>query len=448
MKTFPSVALVNACLPRQPKEARGAPQGVLYVATALASEGIPASLHDTAIDLNSGDFTPEALGEYLCVIPADIIGISVWDSVLPKVAIATRILKERYPDRMVVLGGPAASCLSGALVRQFPWVDCAVQGDGETNFLNLLKWIDAPGKNPAELSNRVTIRHGDAVVSGRSKVAPVNVGDILIPDYRLIKQSPYTRLEIVSTRGCPFDCPFCSVNRTGGHTLKKRSLDDLFVEISYLLQRGCSDCVHILDDNFGTDRRRLDAFRKRFPAEHPNAYWSCYFRMADLDGGTVNQLADASCLGVYVGVESGSDKLLGALRKGVSVQAVLDRIGYASQRLNVTASFIWGFPGEDVSSIRDTLDLIARILAFDNVYVNLYQLSPLSGTAVYEQIAPSMEFHPEAVSGFIYPPFMAELTHDEKALISEHPSIFSAFYHEGGDDFWQKRKMIKDFIGS
>ena len=448
MTRFRSVALVNCCLPRRQDEPRGAPQGALYVATALAAKGIPSTLHDTAIDLTPSAFTPEALGEYLLAIPAQIIGISVWDSVLTKVVLATRILKNKDPQRFVVLGGPAASSLSDPIIRKFPWIDCAIEGEGELTLVNLLNWLHSGRTERATLSNRITVRHAGEVLRGRSETPAIQAREIHSPDYSLIEQHRYSRLEIVSTRGCPFDCPFCSVNRTGGHLLKKRPLDHLFCEISGLLDRGCSDCIHVLDDNFGTDRDRLDAFCRRFAIAHSSARWSCYFRMADLDPSTVDQLADASCDGVYVGVESGSDKVLEELHRGLTARSVLDRIAYASQRLNVTASFIWGLPGEDMSDLRHTLDLVAEVLDFERVYVNLYQLSPLSGTALYRRLAPEMEFHPQAVSGFIYPPFLAELTSDEIDLIDSDPHIFSAFYHEGGAAFWQKLNTVREFLGA
>jgi len=148
------IALVNCCLPPPPDKLIGPPQSSLYLASALALQGWTSTIYDTSTDIAPSDFTPDKLYHFLENIPERIIGISLWDSVAPKVIIATQKLKAKHPHKIIILGGPSASALGGNLLKYFPWVDYVVIGEGETVLQNLLTWI-ASSEHAHSLSERV-----------------------------------------------------------------------------------------------------------------------------------------------------------------------------------------------------------------------------------------------------------------------------------------------------
>ena len=137
------VALVNCCLPHPNRLPCGAPQASLYLAAALARAGREYSLYDTSIDFRPATFTSDALYDYLAAVPSRVLGLSLWDSVLPRVLVATRRLKQDQPDRVLILGGPSASALGPQIMHRFPWVDCLIVGEGEVTLPLLLSFIES-----------------------------------------------------------------------------------------------------------------------------------------------------------------------------------------------------------------------------------------------------------------------------------------------------------------
>ena len=94
-----------------------------------------------------------------------------------------------------------------------------------------------------------------------------------------------------------------------------------------------------------------------------------------------------------------------------------------------------------------TVQMVDDILSIDNIFVNFYQLAPLTGTRVTKELSRYMAFDEAEVSGLVYPPQMLPLDEDEKSIIREAPEIFSAYYHENTKAFKVKHDTIKSFIG-
>ncbi len=123
-----SIALVNCCLPSSDKNLFGAPQGVLSIATYLRKYEYEVKIFDMNIDLEPIDATPDSFFNYLNKIEENVIGISIWDSVLPKIILALKKLSDIKPEKVIILGGPAASSLGKKLIYNFNYIDYVVLG--------------------------------------------------------------------------------------------------------------------------------------------------------------------------------------------------------------------------------------------------------------------------------------------------------------------------------
>jgi len=224
-------------------------------------------------------------------------------------------------------------------------------------------------------------------------------------------------------------------------------MDHLFQEIAALVKDE-QDCIHVLDDNFTINAGRLHQFSSRFFAEFPKNTWSCYARLGDLDGATTSMMIKSGCCGVFIGVESADEVTLRSVGKISPNYNVLERIKKISTQMNITVSLIWGFPDEEVEALARTLDFIKQLLDFDNIFVNLYQLAPLSGTRLTHRMMKDLIFDEAAISGFVFPPSYPTLSDDEKKMIRRYPSVFSAFYHEGSKLFRMKHSLVQKFLGN
>ena len=440
------IALVNICFPKE-IDILSPPQGLLSIATVLKENSIESRIYDSALDINYKDFTLQNITDYLIGIEENVIGISTWDSVFPKIILASQTLKEKFPHKIIILGGPTVSNLKDGILKQFPWIDYCISGEGENSFLKLVKFlINNQTPDFSKLPCNVSGNFDKKIYFGSSLTENGNTLSIPILDYSTIEISKYNRLEISSSRGCPFNCEFCSVNSTLDKKLRFRPLEHIFKEIDTLFLEGISTCINIVDDNFGLNKERLKEFCKLFKIKYPNFNWTCYFRLDDLESNIVDMMVDSGCIGAFIGIETGNNEKLKSLGKYVAFDEVVSKLKYATSKMDITASFIWGFPDESENQLIDTFSLINNIAEFENIIIDLYQLSPLTGTNLQKRMLSHLTFDRNAISGFVYPRYLPSIDNIEENLIKEIPEFFSAFYHEDSSLFGNKYYMVKKFF--
>jgi len=332
-------------------------------------------------------------------------------------------------------------------MEAFPCIDYCVEGEGEKAILNLFNWLNAKDSDLSLLSAKVLGRKNNSVFRGTLIDSFFDAKDIPMINYNLCNVERYNRFEVSSTRGCPFRCEFCSINSTLDNRIRIRPMENIVEELTHLFQSTNCDTANFVDDNFGLYHTRLKDFCQIFKKQFPDKKWACYFRLNDLTKDNVDMMTDSGCNGVFVGVETGNNEKLNQLGKGIDRKELLSRLKYATEKLYVTASFIWGFPDEDEYQLLDTFDVISQITEYDNIIVDLFQLAPLSGTLLTKRMLDHLVFDEDAISGFVFPPYMPKLTDEEKELIGRYPQIFSAFYRENSGLFENKYYMVKKFCG-
>jgi radical SAM superfamily enzyme YgiQ (UPF0313 family) len=249
------------------------------------------------------------------------------------------------------------------------------------------------------------------------------------------------------TRGCVCNCSFCSASNAWGAYVKYKLLDYSIIEIQKLRPKMKNSNLFILDDNFGANYKQLLEICYLFTSIFEDINWNSYYRIDNLKDNLINKLANSNCNGIFVGIESGDNDRLIKLKKRITVEKIINRLEKASKSFTVTASFIWGYPDETHQEFLQTLILIDRLLSFDNIYINLYQLSPLSGTLIQKENINNLSFDKEFISGLTYPPYLPPLTDDETNLIISSPDIYSAFYFIKHKEFENKIKTINNYIG-
>ncbi len=439
------IALVNMCFPKDAILC-SPPLGLLSIASFLNQFGIKSRIYDISIDIKREEFTVDKIADYLCSIDEQIIGISIWDSVISKIILSVQKLKQ-LKDKIIILGGPTATNLSTLLIDKFSCIDYCVEGEGEKTMLNLLNWINSNDSDLNLLSTKVVGRKVDKTFRGTYNDNLLGANDIPQINYEFCNVERYNRFEVSSTRGCPFRCEFCSINSTLDNKIRIRPLNKIFEELEILFSNTKCDTSNFVDDNFGLYNNRLREFCNIFKNQFPDKKWTCYFRLNDLTKDNVDLMVNSGCIGVFIGVETGNKDRLNKFGKGIDIEELLSRLKYATTKLDVTASFIWGFPDEDEIQLLDTFNIIEKIIQYDNIIVDLYQLSPLSGTPLTNKMLGNLVFDENAISGFIFPPNMPQLSIQEKEIICECPQIFSAFYHEDTECFGNKLSMVNKFLG-
>ncbi len=441
---FSRIALVNACLPPRDVRQLAAPQGPLAIATILAHNGFETHLTNAAL-IEPDRFGVVALTRLLVSLPESVVALSVWDPTFPFVVEATRVAKLLRPELRFILGGPAASTVGDEAIAAFPWLDAVVLGEGESRIAPLLRFMSTVGGDPASLPTGVLVRTGGQIVTGRTLCPSLAGSAIPVLNYGLLDHAPYGRSELCTSRGCPYDCAFCSVNSAWGPGVRFRPVEHIRAELDALAQHTSGlSLLHVLDDTFLLRREHahtmLDAI-----AEHPSRpRFTCYARVEDLVDERLQPLLSSGCVGVFVGLEAPK------LKRGpvLDPDHAVARIVQAAQRLQVMTSLIWGVPGETLDDVEAMLKRVQRLAdASPRIAINLCQLAPLSGT-VYAREHRVPAFNPDDTSEFVYPEHLPPLRESPEvvALIRSYPQIFPAFFRVETPEFERKRRLIADSV--
>ena len=276
----------------------------------------------------------------------------------------------------IIIGGPHTSV---ALDTIPAFVDYVVQGEGEQAILDIVE-------------GRVT----EQVVKCRRIQ---NLDDLPRPAWDFFIHQPYnwggdwfpgTPVFTMNTsRGCPFQCTFCSVGSIWGRKYTCFSAERVVADIEYLIKTYGAKGIYFREDNFTVNRERTEKFCHLLIDKGIKIAWACETRVDSLDRDLVALMHQAGLCALYFGVESGSQKILDLLKKGITPEQT--RLAFRWCRefgINTAASIIVGVPGETSQDLQQTLDLINEIkptVVWHNVFVGIPR-SPLYKQVVHNHL--------------------------------------------------------------
>jgi radical SAM superfamily enzyme YgiQ (UPF0313 family) len=364
----------------------------------LRSNGIPTS----GYDFGDSTRTPEELVETYDLLRYDLIGFSVYnESFYSTIRMAEKI-KACRPDVFLFCGGPQATAMHDAIVRDFPSIDAVVRREGEYPALALVKALQA--HSPLSTVPSLTWRREGAVVANQECPPVEDLDSLPFPDAHFESERPYEGLSffdrtnrklrpaiaIGSSRSCPYNCSFCGV-LTIGRKYRARSPQSVVNELTYFRSRDDLDYTHVYfsDANFFVQSQRALAIVQALHAYDERVSFSF--------GTRVNQLLKAETivramipLGlafVEIGVESASPDVLRRLSKGVGPEVnvaatrMLRRLG-----VEIALDFIMVDPATTLRDLMDNLVFLrqngfADYYPADHLYTSLglYEGTPIRG---------------------------------------------------------------------
>lgn len=444
---------LNPCLQRKAE----LPLGCLYLAAALRDAGYPVILRDYQTETKTLD-TQDVVEFLEC--HAGCVAISCMHNMLPSAVAALKRLKEADPGRVCILGGPGPSGVAESLLERFPWLDIIVIGEGEVTAVELMDALlkTAPLSGVAGIAYR---DHQGVHVTPRRQLMP-DLDTLPFPAYGLLPNSAYLPPMVLTSRGCPMNCPFCNAARYW-QCYRAHSVDRVLSQIRYHSSLGWRGSVRVADDTFTLDPRRVKQFSAAYRAESQGDSLFCNIRIdqALRSRGMIDDLLDAGLRGAFIGVESGSEAVLRRLRKPYTASDVMSVVSHlASHLAELKLSFMWGFPFETRTDLISTLLLMDRIRErFGGqlrLSISLHLLCPLPQTDFYESYADCLQFSAELISSIVSPLLEAEaddgealrragLKFDAEALdlIQSHKDVFPGFYHIPSASLSARSQLVK-----
>ncbi|HUT12157.1 MAG TPA: radical SAM protein [Thermoguttaceae bacterium] len=316
-------------------------------------------------------------------IRPDWVGVSVMSAKSESAAIVSRIVKEVCPRCRVIWGGQHPTILPHLCLAR-PEVDFVVRGEGEGPLAALLTRLDADGR-PDTIPGIGYKRGGRPILTG-----PADRPDFAsLPFPRkdnLLFPERYDRNDlggITATRGCPFPCGFCSARQVVGKKIRYRPVESVADEIEYLKRTFGTGVFHFHDDTFTANREYTEALCSELIARRTGVSWSCTTRLKSLSADLLRQMERAGCYYTSVGVESGSNRVLGQMKKNIMREDVIERIAVLKRANVAWAVYIMaGLPEETAEDVDLTADLIRRIKP-ERVVLSFF--TPYPGTALFDR---------------------------------------------------------------
>jgi radical SAM superfamily enzyme YgiQ (UPF0313 family) len=345
--------------------------GPVLLGTILKQQGIEVKVVIEEIatpDYRSLDFKP------------DLVGISSISSTIPRAyELADFYRQQGLP---VVLGGAHPSFLPEEGLGHADYVVC---GEGDEALSELVATLQDGGDFAA--INNLAYREGESVRQNPWRPLVEDLDTLPIPDYGLIHNWKAKRrnfVAIATSRGCPFNCRFCSVILLFGRKHRYNSVDRVMEEIR---RNGFQAARHIFfcDDNFTANRERIKELCERILRENIKIEWSAQVRVeAAKDQELLALMARSGCYVVYVGLESINPATLKAYNKSQTVEGIRECIvNFHNHGINVHGMFVFGSEEDHYQVIRDTVTF-SRQMDLDSLQYLI--LTPVPGTQFYQEM--------------------------------------------------------------
>jgi len=307
------------------------PLGILYIASYLRAYG-PPNVEITITDgiVDGFDSTAQKVIE----MKYDVVGIS---AVTPNIVGAYRligVIRKEHPDTKIVLGGPHPTALpEEAFERSFP--DVVVIGEGEETFKELINYFKDGTESAKELKkiDGICIRDGDKILRTNARKFIQDLNSIPFPARELVNMERYAgypvckagpSTSILTSRGCPFNCTFCSNNvwKTSRPYYRIRSVKNIVDELQELSQKRGFNEFFDLSDEFNTKLSHAKNILREVINRKLSINLKCQLRAKPMDEELAQLLKRAGVWYVHLGIESGNDETLRGIRKKVSLADV------------------------------------------------------------------------------------------------------------------------------
>jgi len=330
----------------------------------------------------------------------DITGISIpFSAQLENAVIVSRICKEINPEMTVVFGGPHASVGYKSLLKE-GLCDFCVVGEGEKTFFELVKKTNS--KSSLKGIEGLASKGGDNICYKPRKFIE-DLDELPLPAYELINvedylKSPYlyinrsrihkNSISIITSRGCPYNCVFCSIRLHMGQKFRYHSPGYVIQHLKFLIERYGITNFHFEDDNISFNRARFEQILDEIIDKGLKIRWDTPngVRADTLNFDLLKKIKRSGCKELTIAIESGNQHVLDyIIKKKTSLDKMLNVVKYCKElRIKISAFYVIGFPGETIKNMKETINLALKLFRSYDVIPCLYVATPLYGTELYD----------------------------------------------------------------
>jgi len=359
------------------------PLGILYISAFLNEHKIHNRVFDSTFS------NREALYQEIAEYQPELLAI--YTNLMTKVNVLQIIDQvKKFHTCKIVLGGPDVTYNVENYLNA--GADYIIIGEGEVTMLELAETL-ARKKSVKNIDGLAYYDEKGVMVQARPRTLLKNIDELPIPNRDALDVSQYLKawkehhglsaLNVSTQRGCPYTCKWCST-AVYGQSYRRRSPDHVILELKEIKEKYKPDSIWFVDDVFTVSHKWLSEMADAMDKNNIHIPFECISRADRMNAWVIKTLKKMGCFRVWIGAESGSQKVIDAMNRRVTVEKVREMIQETRKQGIEAGTFIMlGYPGETEDDIKETL----RHLKVSNPdYFTITKAYPIKGTALYEEV--------------------------------------------------------------
>ena len=359
-------------------EPHAVPLGLGYVAKALLNSGNEVEV----LDIWAHQYSDEEVKQIIVKLDYDICGIGAFSTQYAYVKWLISELKKLNTAPIVM--GNALATFSPEIVLNNTKADICCIGEGEITFVEIIKNITDLGKVKG-----IYFKQNDKIIKNPPREYIKDLDSIDFPAWDLFPMDIYSKylhvwgtsikaFNLLTTRGCPYNCKFCSRTFSG---VRYRSLDNILLEIKTLKEKYGIGGVFFHDELFIRNKKTVYDFCDKVAPL--NLKWNCNGRINTVDLDLLKRMKEVGCVAVAYGVESGSQTILDNMDKNITVTQIENVIKNTLKAgMEPIMFMMYGYPGENKKTLQETADLFKKFPP-TQMSVKLSITTPFPGSELY-----------------------------------------------------------------
>jgi len=366
------------------------PLGLGYIASVLKSKGFEVEL---LAGLSLWDFLSSFAKELTNFQPR-VVGISAMTPSYPAAIRMARVAKEAV-GAITVLGGNHATVCKDELIRQSE-IDYVVCGEGEFTMLELCQSLEQGRLGEKEISGLIHKVGGEIRIT-RPRPLYDHLDQIPFPARELVDlrrfgvhsyidfgQRKGISASMITSRGCPFRCIYCSNSTTMGRRYRWHSPEYVISEIEMLRDKYGTRHIVFEDDVFTMNSERVQELCARFKERNIRVTWYAISRVDAINDKLAIEMESSGCRMIAFGIESGNQEVLNKIKKGITLEQSRRAVAACHKAgIKTQTTFILGFPFENIKTMEDTLKFAIELSPTVAIF---FPLTPYPGTEVWEYV--------------------------------------------------------------
>jgi radical SAM superfamily enzyme YgiQ (UPF0313 family) len=377
------------------------PMNLAYLAAALRTAGFQVAIADYETTV----YSEPHLAALLERLSPAVVGFTSTTPTIGSAAVLARAVKRQGRGMVTVVGGSHASALPEQTLREFPAFDYLVYGEGEITLRELCLRLRDGGSDSS--IRGIAYRSGPDIFLNPPRELVQNLDDLPFPARDLIDYSLQAghssrgfsnklhSSELFTSRGCPVGCSFCAIQATFGRSVRFRAPSFIEEEVTRMVRDYHFNHLVVADDTFTLQHDRAAAICELLERSGIDS-WNCDTRVNTVSLELLRLMKRCGCEKVAFGVESGSQRMLDLMGKGIEVDQVRRAVDWAKQAgiKHVEGNFIIG---SDPSETREDLEQTRRLMvALPWTFVSVAVVVPYPGTPLRERMLAAGLIEPDA----------------------------------------------------